>query len=90
MKLFFLKYLECVKNLLPLHRRSKQANKAIKIYCGVEQLVARRAHNPEVIGSSPVPATKNPCKQLVYKGLFFMGVQLGDSFKQFQSKFNYS
>ncbi len=25
---------------------------------GVEQLVARRAHNPKVIGSSPVPATK--------------------------------
>jgi hypothetical protein len=24
----------------------------------VEQLVARWAHNPEVIGSSPVPATK--------------------------------
>ena len=29
-----------------------------KIYCGVEQLVARRAHNPKVTGSSPVPATK--------------------------------
>jgi hypothetical protein len=28
-----------------------------KIYCGVEQLVARWAHNPKVIGSSPVPAT---------------------------------
>jgi hypothetical protein len=28
------------------------------IYCGVEQLVARWAHNPKVIGSSPVPATK--------------------------------
>ena len=25
---------------------------------GVEQLVARRAHNPKVAGSSPVPATK--------------------------------
>ena len=24
--------------------------------CGVEQLAARRAHNPEVTGSSPVPA----------------------------------
>ena len=24
---------------------------------GVEQLVARRAHNPKVAGSSPVPAT---------------------------------
>ena len=28
-------------------------------YRGVEQLVARRAHNPEVAGSSPVPATNN-------------------------------
>ena len=27
-------------------------------YRGVEQLVARRAHNPEVVGSSPSPATK--------------------------------
>ena len=26
--------------------------------CGVEQLVARRAHNPEVGGSSPSPATR--------------------------------
>ena len=28
-------------------------------YRGVEQLVARRAHNPEVAGSNPVPATKS-------------------------------
>ena len=27
-------------------------------YRGVEQLVARRAHNPEVRGSSPLSATK--------------------------------
>ena len=27
-------------------------------HCGVEQLVARRAHNPKVAGSSPAPATK--------------------------------
>ena len=27
-------------------------------YRGVEQLVARRAHNPKVRGSSPLPATK--------------------------------
>ena len=25
---------------------------------GVEQLVARRAHNPKVVGSSPAAATK--------------------------------
>ena len=27
-------------------------------YRGVEQLAARRAHNPKVAGSSPAPATK--------------------------------
>ncbi len=26
--------------------------------CGVEQLAARRAHNPEVAGSSPAPANR--------------------------------
>ena len=30
----------------------------ITLYRGVEQLAARRAHNPEVGGSSPPPATK--------------------------------
>ena len=25
----------------------------------MEQLVARRAHNPKVVGSSPAPATEN-------------------------------
>ena len=29
-------------------------------YRGIEQLVARRAHNPEVVGSSPTPATIKP------------------------------
>jgi hypothetical protein len=39
--------------------------KIIKIYCGVEQLVARRAHNPKVVGSSPSPATsKKPLTQI--------------------------
>ena len=28
-------------------------------YRGVEQLEARRAHNPEVVGSSPASATRN-------------------------------
>lgn len=31
---------------------------AKKKHCGVEQLVARWAHNPKVGGSSPPPATK--------------------------------
>ena len=34
-------------------------NRAVEIkYRGVEQLVARRAHNPKVVGSSPASATK--------------------------------
>ena len=34
-------------------------------YRGVEQLAARRAHNPKVAGSNPVPATNGPVVQLV-------------------------
>lgn len=29
-------------------------------YCGVAQLVERRTHNPQVVGSIPAPATKFP------------------------------
>ena len=38
-------------------------------YRGVEQLVARRAHNPEVGGSSPPPATKT---KRPFRPLFFV------------------
>ena len=40
-------------------------------YRGVEQLVARRAHNPEVVGSSPTSATMNehPLKNAVMAAL---------------------
>ena len=31
----------------------------------MEQLVARRAHNPKVVGSSPAPATRKFKKSLV-------------------------
>ena len=34
-----------------------QAIEGIAQYRGVEQLAARRAHNPEVVGSSPASAT---------------------------------
>ena len=38
---------------------------------GVEQLVARWAHNPKVTGSSPVPATKKKaCEFLKFAGFF--------------------
>ena len=44
------------------------------LYRGVEQLAARRAHNPEVAGSSPAPATiaktkSNDLVFLLYKNL---------------------
>ena len=38
--------------IIPKHSRS-----ALQ-YRGVEQLEARRAHNPEVVGSSPASATR--------------------------------
>ena len=39
-------------------KRKYRATAHITIHRGVEQLAARRAHNPEVGGSSPPPATK--------------------------------
>ena len=38
----------------------KKKDVSSRSHRGVEQLVARRAHNPKVIGSSPIPATTNP------------------------------
>ena len=37
----------------------KALERVIVKYRGVEQLVARRAHNPKVVGSSPSSATKS-------------------------------
>ena len=42
-------------------------------YRGVEQLVARRAHNPEVAGSSPASATKK--KDICFQQMSFFCVQ---------------
>ena len=40
------------------HQANKKDNNLILYrYRGVEQLVARRAHNPEAVGSNPAPAT---------------------------------
>ena len=39
-------------------------------YRGVEQLVARRAHNPEVAGSSPVPATRKTADSITESAVF--------------------
>ena len=53
-------------------------------YRGVEQLVARRAHNPEVAGSSPVPATTpKPDINCVRFFLFFPSNSLSCSAKGF-------
>ena len=37
----------------------------VQSHRGVEQLVARRAHNPEAGGSSPSPATKTDTEKSV-------------------------
>ena len=42
------------------YTKEEYTNTVVKIeYRGVEQLAARRAHNPKVVGSSPAPATKH-------------------------------
>jgi hypothetical protein len=47
----------------------------------MEQLVARRAHNPKVTGSSPVPATKQLVDRFTVNFLCFIGflMQVVDS-----------
>ncbi len=49
--------LQMSKQFIPLH--SFKRRKFEDIECGVEQLVARRAHNPKVARSSRVPATNS-------------------------------
>ena len=41
-------------------------------YRGVEQLEARRAHNPEVVGSSPASATKELLKSQDFRSSSFL------------------
>ena len=41
-------------------------------YRGVEQLVARRAHNPEVVGSNPSPATTTKSADFSRKSALFV------------------
>ncbi len=42
-----------------------------KLNRGVEQLVARRAHNPKVVGSSPAAATKTKGNHSWFPFLFY-------------------
>ena len=54
-------------------------------YRGVEQLEARRAHNPEVVGSSPASATIKSPEILRFQDFFllFRGKKLEDKFCDF-------
>ena len=47
----------------------------VLLYRGVEQLAARRAHNPEVVGSSPTAATIKPLISLEISGFSYQKVQ---------------
>ena len=67
------------------YREEQLENKILKIYCGVEQLVARWAHNPKVIGSSPVPATKKKPDTKV-SGFFIIFVSMFTIYVLYSSK----
>ena len=55
----------------------------LKKYRGVEQLVARRAHNPEVVGSNPSPATTKVLKSQDFRTFSaFMWLKSSDGFRQ--------
>ena len=55
-------------------------------YRGVEQLVARRAHNPEAAGSSPVSATIKPLRLNGFKGFLFVYIwEILEVFSQFSN-----
>ena len=56
-----------IKNRIALNRNGVY----LSPYRGVEQLVARRAHNPKVVGSSPAPATNTNPLPLEGKGFSF-------------------
>ena len=52
---------EKVVYLQPIKKKKRNF---LNIYRGVEQLVAHRAHNPEVISSSLVPATTETVREI--------------------------
>ena len=57
-------------------------------YRGVEQLVARRAHNPEVVGSSPASATIKSPEIVRFQDFFlrFNGQKVRGLFLQIRRK----
>ena len=63
------------KNYKKLDKIIKSEYTILSKYREVEQLAARRAHNPEVAGSSPALATKDlikPYRYMTCKALFFL------------------
>ncbi len=61
------KYLQDTEICL-IFAHAKAIDHNLKTYRGMEQLAARRAHNPKVEGSSPSPATK----EVRLSNLFFV------------------
>ena len=59
--------------IFALANKEKRSVDHLTIHRGVEQLAARRAHNPEVGGSSPPPATIEEIR----KGFLFLLVAGG-------------
>ena len=61
---------------VPVRVRSPAPSGISQIYRGVEQLAARRAHNPEVVGSSPAAATRKSTRFSENRVLFvtFRGI----------------
>ena len=53
---------------------------------GWSSLVARRAHNPEVVGSNPAPATKNLQLVGLADELFLLRVNVFDPALNFPNK----
>jgi len=56
--------------VVQIHSTAPKTNSMI--YRGMEQLVARRAHNPKAAGSSPAPATRNLEAERLARSAFLM------------------
>ena len=72
------KYLEVEEKciIFALANKENRSRDHLTIHRGVEQLAARRAHNPEVGGSSPPPATKEDKSQdLSFFCFYFSGME---------------
>ena len=60
------------------YAKEEYTNTVVKIeYRGVEQLAARRAHNPKVVSSSLTPATKTHITRTVTVLVIFYCLKIG-------------